>query len=253
MRASLTETKAFAKNNDPLPGTAGESIVVTDHEIPTFSSETVHDISFRARNVRTNSDTKNLVIDLCYDLLEPREWSIADSTLYDAKGASAQLRELALLDVFLPPVIVDGKPMQEVLNFRGAGEERYFIAAKENQEKGQICVTATYVPQSAFDTSNFHILVHALARSPYENEACEPAYQEQVQRTLDERKTGIKIKIEKEIWHDEESKDQATESEICRVAIAQKPDTLSVTQAMTLINEVHRVQGDWKIEVNAQD
>ncbi len=76
-----------------------------------------------------------------------------------------------------------------------------------------------FIPQPGFDASNFRVVVASLVRYPYENEACDPAYQDRVQKALDERGTGVEIKIEKETWRVESAEGQYSESEVCRVAM----------------------------------
>lgn len=249
IRSSLAETQASARS---LPAGAGGGEIVVDEPLPTFDSEPVHGITFRASNPRLEADAKKLLIDLCYDLLEPREWSIADSALYDSNGMTAQLRELAMLEFALPPVVVDGKLIQEVVKSRAGGQGAYFIKASDNNEKGWICVAAAYLPQPGFDASSFRVVVDSLALYPYENEACEPAYQERVQKSLDERGTGIELKVEKETWRVEVAEGQYSESEVCRVAIAQKPDAMSEEQAMSLVHQARFLRGPWEMEVNTK-
>jgi len=246
IRSSFAETQVFASSF--TTGT-GESKIVIENTPATFDSESVHEIVFRASNPRFDADSKKLVVDLCYDLLEPREWSIWDSTLYDSNGRTAQLRELALLEFVLPPVAVDGSWMQEVVKPLSGGQGAPFIEVSENNGKGRMCVAAAYLPQPGFDLSNFRVVVDALVRYPYENEVCQPAYQDQVQKALNERGTGVEIKIEKETWRVETSEGQYSESEVCRVAIAKKPDAMSEEQAMSLVHQVHSLRGPWKIDV----
>jgi hypothetical protein len=245
LRFSLVESEVAAKTN-PMPQDAAISEFVARDEAPTFASESVHGIAFEAKVVRANLSTKRIVIHLCYDLLEPREWSLGNSTLYDSRGNTAHLQEIALLDVLLPPVIVDGQPVQEVLNFSGSGEAQYYVEAKEIRDKGRICVAAThYLAQSDFDASDFHIVINSLERKPYEGEACEPAYQEEVQRALDAQGTGVKIKVVKEMVDDTYYQ--------CQIDIASKPEEMSMQQAFRHYWDVHVLYGDWKIKVDLPD
>ena len=166
-----------------------------------FAVSIANGINFSAGNYRLDNAGK-LAIDFCFDQVDTGDWTIWSSRVVDKQGVNANPSEGDLLEIRFPPVLIDGKPKQQIIDFRGETSsdiKNYYIDADPNQKVGRRCAAMTYNLPPKFDLSSFTITVDNILAYPDENTQCSDAVLSSIQKILDEKQTGIKVNLKTEI------------------------------------------------------
>ncbi|MEP0806614.1 MAG: hypothetical protein HRF47_14110 [Chloroflexota bacterium] len=222
-------------------------------EIPdsSFAISVANGINFFAGNYRLDTNGK-LAIDFCFDQIDTGDWMIWVSSITDKQGLSAAPSGGELLEIRFPPILIDGKPKQQIMDFRGetASELKdYYIDADPNQRIGQRCVTMTYNLPQKFDLSNFTVTVDSIVAYPDENTQCSEALLLKIQKKLNDGQIGIKVKMKTET---------SDGGGVCGFEITQKPEDMSFEEAMSIINgnemiiDLYGIRGPWIFEGNVK-
>lgn len=222
-------------------------------EIPdsSFVISVANGINFFAGNYRLDANGK-LAIDFCFDQIDTGDWMIWASSVTDKQGLSATPSGGELLEIRFPPVLIDGKPKQQIMDFRGetASELKdYYIDADPSQRIGQRCVTMTYNLPQKFDLSNFTVTIDSIVAYPDENAQCSEASLLKIQKKLDNGQTGIKVKMKT---------GTSDGGGVCGFEITQKPEDMSFEEAMSIIGsnemiiDLYGIRGPWIFEGNVK-
>ena len=220
-----------------------------NNEIPnsSFTASTANGIHFSAGNYRLNKSGQ-LMIDFCFDQVDTDDWTIWSSQVVDRQGLSATPSEGNLLEIRFPAVLIDGRLQQQITDFRGESSndvKNYYIDADAGQKIGQRCVDMSYHLPPKFDLSSFTATVDNIVAYPDENAECSEAMPLKLQKVLDEKQTGIKIKLKI---------DKTDGGGMCGWEIVQKPENMSVDEAMSLLGsnemliDLYGVRGPWVFE-----
>lgn len=222
-------------------------------EIPdsSFAISVANGIDFYAGNYRLDTNGK-LAIDFCFDQIDAGDWTIWASSITDKQGLSATPSGGELLEIRFPPIFIDGKPKQQIMDFRGETTSElkdYYIDADPNQRVGQRCVTMIYNPPQKFDLSGFTVTVDSIVAYPDENTQCSEASLLKIQKKLDDGQTGIKVKMKT---------DASDGGGVCGFEIIQKPESMSFEEAMSIIGgnetiiDLYGIRGPWIFEGNVK-
>lgn len=212
-----------------------------------FAVSVANGINFSAGNYRLD-DVGRLVMDFCFDQVDTVDWTIWSSHIADKQGLNAAPSEGDLLEVRFPPVLIDGKPKQQIMDFRGETSseiKNYYVDADPSQKIGQRCVAMTYNLPSKFDLSSFTVVVDNILAYPDEIEQCSEVVLLNIQRILDERQTGIKIKLET---------DKTDCGGMCGLGVIQKPEHMSLDEVMSIVSgnemliDLYGIRGPWVFE-----
>lgn len=212
-----------------------------------FAVSIANGINFSAGNYRLDNAGK-LAIDFCFDQVDTGDWTIWSSRVVDKQGVNANPSEGDLLEIRFPPVLIDGKPKQQIIDFRGETSsdiKNYYIDADPNQKVGRRCAAMTYNLPPKFDLSSFTITVDNILAYPDENTQCSDAVLSSIQKILDEKQTGIKVNLKTEI---------SDSGGICGLEIAQKPEQMSMNEAMSIVSgdemliDLYGIRGPWVFE-----
>jgi hypothetical protein len=218
---------------------------------PSFAISVANGIDFFAGNYRLD-DAGKLAVDFCFDQIDTGDWMIWVSNVADKQELYATPLGGDLLEIHFPPILIDGKPKQQIMDFRGetASElKNYYIDADPDQRVGQRCVTMTYNLPQKFDLSSFTVTVDSIVAYPDENMQCSEAVLLKIQKALDDRQTGIKIKLKTGV---------SEGGGICGLEIAQKPENMSFEEAMSIISgnemliDLYGIRGPWVFEGNVK-
>jgi hypothetical protein len=228
----------------------GDQIQGNETSAPTSVTSTANGITFEASNYRVDK-AGNLTVDFCFDQIDRGDWTVNDSRVVDAQGLSAFPSGGELLEVRYPPTVVDGKAQQQVLDLRGSSQDvkNYTIDADPNTKTGIRCVAMTYRLPSKFDLTRFKVIIDNIIAWPNENEQCSQDYIAKMQAVLDEKQTGIKIALKT---------DQSDGGGMCGYDIVQKPEQMTLDQAMVLLgsNEMmiglYGIRGPWVLEASVK-
>jgi hypothetical protein len=171
-----------------------------------FASSTVNGITIYAGNFKvvqsnewpTFPNGTFLTTDVCFDLPDNRDWEdYPGPTIVNSKQQVLKPFSMDAIEVRWPPVMVNGKAVQEILDLRaGASGTPYEREAAPGRTMGQRCETWYYNLPSNYDTSHFILTVASIAPSPREGELCSDSsqYVQKMQEALDRRGAGIKIR-----------------------------------------------------------
>jgi len=171
-----------------------------------FASSTVNGITIYAGNFKVAQSNKwptfpngtFLTTDVCFDLPDNRDWEdYPGPTIVNGKQQILRPFAMEAIEVRWPPVMVNGKAMQEILDLRaGASGTPYEREAAPGQIMGQRCETWYYNLPSDYDTSHFTLSMASIAPHPREGELCSDSsqYAQKMQEALDKKGTGIKIR-----------------------------------------------------------
>jgi len=204
-------------------------------------------INFSAGNYRLDN-VGRLAMDFCFDQVDTGDWTIWSSHLTDKKGVNATPSEGDLLEIRFPPILIDGKPKQQTIDFRGETSNEikdYYIDADPNQRVGQRCVAMTYNLPPKFDLSSFTVIVDNILAYPDENTQCSEAVLLNIQEVLDKRQAEIKITLKT---------DKTDGGGMCGLEIAQKPEHMSLDEAMSIVSgnemiiDLYGIRGPWIFE-----
>lgn len=231
--------------------TNDSSILTSAQDNETLNSSFVvsvaNGINFSAGNYRLNKAGK-LVIDFCFDQIDTGDWTIWSSRVADGQGLNATPSEGDLLEIRFPPILIDGKPKQQIMDFRGETSsevQNYYIDAEADQKVGQRCVAMTYNLPQKFDLSNFIITVDNILAYPDENTQCSESISLNIQKVLDEKQIGIKVKLKT---------DKTDGGGMCGLEIVEKPEDMSLDEAMSIIGgnemliDLYGIRGPWVFE-----
>lgn len=214
---------------------------------PSFAISVANGIDFFAGNYRLD-DAGKLAIDFCFDQIDTSDWMIWTSNVTDKHGLSATPFGGDLLEIRFPPILMDGKSKQQVMDFRGetSGElKNYYIDADPEQSIGRRCVTMTYNLPQKFDLSSFTVAVDNIVSYPDENMQCSESVLLKVQKALDDRQTGITIKLKT---------GTSDGGGACGLEIADKPESMSFEEAKSIVSgnkmivDLYGIRGPWVFE-----
>jgi hypothetical protein len=213
-----------------------------------FAVSVANGINFSAGNYRLDN-VGRLAMDFCFDQVDTGDWTIWSSHITDKKGLNATPSEGDLLEIRFPPILIDGKPKQQIIDFRGETSNEikdYYIDADPNQRVGQRCVAMTYNLPPKFDLSSFTVIVDNILAYPDENTQCSEAAILNIQKILDERQTGIKVELKTDF--------SDGGGGMCGVEVVQKPEHMSLDEAMSIVSgnemiiDLYGIRGPWVFE-----
>lgn len=248
---SALEPQPMDQATSSLPQASGDAKAVVDmvggHTSvpddkcpnPSFARAIANGITFYAGHYRADQAGR-LMVDFCFDQVDTKDWTLEETHLVDRQGHKAYPSESELLEVRFPPKMIDGEMKQWILDLR-VGSQDYYIDADPNQKMGQRTVSVTYHLPPDFDVASFTIAVESIIAYPSEGEQCSDVLISKLQQALDEKQTGIKIKLR-------------TESGMCGWEIVQKPKDISVEEAMSKVGDnemwldLFGIRGPWIFE-----
>ena len=207
-----------------------ESEVPEIQDYPT--AQTVNGIEIRLEGVQREG--KTVAVSICFDLPNDSDWAIwnanieVNETIYPWSTINpSELRK--------PPV--DG--MQEVWQFKPEGGVEIISVEADADLRGYRCETINFENVTDLPpTTPFTLTIEALEAPPREGEACTSTYLNKIQRALDARDTGIRVKCVEEEYID-------------GLEIVEIPDSMSLETARAYLSspefylDTHGIRGPW--------
>jgi hypothetical protein len=251
LRQWLAERSARAADlpsSSPIMSSAPSKPLVAENpqETPravfeTASSESgqltqrVNGIEVSARNFRVTGG--RVWVNVCFDLPDNSDWTIWNASL---NTGGKEFSYSGFMPIEVRDIPINGQ--QRVITFDENGGMNQTWEPAASGQKGLRCDALYFDVSADLAPAEVTLVIHSLAAYPREGEECTPAYLERVQKALDARASGIRIKCKIESYESGGSSG---------VEIVDKPTAMSMEQAAAMLSDpemfldLHGIRGPW--------
>jgi hypothetical protein len=189
-------------------------------------------------------DGKQASTDVCFDLPDNADWTIWQASLKYGTEKITEIDEFSSNPIEIREPPVNGK--QRIFTFASGKPAVTIIDVDTNKViKGKRCDSIIFAiadSESIKGITKYTITIRSIAAYPREGETCTKANIDRIQKALDSRKSGIKIKCEA---------DDNNSGGMSKIVIDSKPDTLSTEEAEGILYgndlflDVYGIRGPW--------
>lgn len=193
-------------------------------------AQTVNGIEVTATNFRREGN--QVKADICFVVQDTSDWSIWKASLtYVTNGKSTEVSDFGGIPIELREFPVSGQ--QRVIKFGAGGEKNVHSEPAVAGQMGRRCDTLYFEVPVEVDLSSLKLTIHSIGAYPREGEACD-SYLKKVQKALDARQVGIKLKCIEESWGSS-------------IKVINKPVSMSQDEAemIAFSDEFFTIKGPW--------